>query len=47
MSQPNHTYDPHKSDVFTLGMIILETGLLQYQDSCYKSGWTVIDWRTL
>lgn len=28
MVQPNHTYDPHKSDVFTLGVIILEAGLL-------------------
>ena len=42
--QPSHTYDPHKSDVFTLGMIILEAGLLEYQDSCYKSDWTAIDW---
>lgn len=44
MSEPNHTFDPHKSDVFTLAMIILEIGLLEYQDACYKSDWTLIDW---
>lgn len=33
--------------MFTLGVIMLEIGLLEYQDSCYKSQSTVIDWAQL
>ena len=32
--QPIH--DPYKSDVFTLGMIILHASLMENLDSCYK-----------
>ena len=44
MAQPNHTFDPHKSDVFTLGMVMIEIGLLEYQDVCYIGDSTIIDW---
>jgi hypothetical protein len=27
--------DMFKSDVFTMGVVMLETGLLEYQDECY------------
>jgi hypothetical protein len=33
--QPDNI-DPYKSDVFTLGMIMLEAGLLAPQDECYR-----------
>lgn len=31
---PNH--NPFKSDVFVMGMIVLELGLLEYQDEVYN-----------
>jgi serine/threonine protein kinase len=39
------TYNPYKSDIFTLGMIMLEAGLLEYQDEeCYRDEKTRIHW---
>ncbi len=39
--------NPYKSDIFTLGMIILECGLLQYQDECYRDEYSRIHMETL
>ena len=36
--------NPYKSDVFTLGMIALEMGLLQYQHECYRDDFTRVHW---
>lgn len=30
-----------------MGMILLEAGLLEYQDDCYRDDWTRIQWETL
>lgn len=40
-------YHTYKSDVFTLGIIILEAGLLEYQDDCYRDGGFRIHWDTV
>lgn len=41
-------YNPYKSDIFTLGMIILEAGLFEYQDEqCYRDEKTRIHYETL
>ena len=37
----------YKSDIWTLGMIMLEAGLLEYQDDCYRDDWSRIQWETL
>ena len=36
-----------KTDIWTIGMIMLEAGLLEYQDSCYRDQFTRIHWETL
>lgn len=33
-----------KCDIWTLGMIMLEAGLLQYQDECYRDECARINW---
>lgn len=40
-------HDAFKSDIWTLGMIILEAGLLSYQDECYRDQYSRIHWETL
>ena len=30
-----------------MGMILLEAGLLEYQDDCYRDEWSRIQWETL
>jgi len=32
----NPPTDPYREDVFTAGMLVLESGLLQRQDDCYE-----------
>lgn len=39
--------DVFKSDVFSLGMVLLETGLLEYQDDCYASNGGWLNWEKL
>lgn len=39
--------DIFKSDVFSLGMVMLETGLLEYQDDCYASNGNWLEWEKL
>ncbi len=41
-SQP--TCNPYKSDIFTLAMIILEAGLGNYQDECYRDECSRVHW---
>jgi serine/threonine protein kinase len=41
------TTNTYKSDVWTLGMILLEAGLAQYQDECYRDEYSRIHWETL
>lgn len=43
----NANWNPFKSDIWTLGMIILEAGLLSYQDECYRDQWSRVHWETL
>ncbi len=42
-----HDYDPFRSDIFTMGMVVLEAGLLAYQDECYRDQYSRIHWETL
>lgn len=44
--QPEST-DPYKSDVFTLGMVMLEAGLLSHQDECYREENSKVHWDTV
>lgn len=37
----------YRSDVFTVAMIMLEAGLLQYQDECYRDECSRVHWDTL
>lgn len=39
--------NPYRSDVFTVAMIMLEAGLLQYQDECYRDECARLHWDTL
>ena len=38
---------PYKSDIWTMGMIVLEAGLSQYQDECYRDQSARVHWETL
>lgn len=46
-STPISTINQYKSDVFTLGMILLEIGLLQSQDDCYSQNKRTINWQRI
>jgi len=39
--------NPYKNDVFTLGMIMLECGLLERQDQCYLDDCSRINWQKI
>lgn len=39
--------NPYKSDVFTIGMIMLEAGLLEAQDDCYRDECSRVHWDTV
>ncbi len=41
---PNNSY---KSDIWSMGMIILEAGLLKYQDECYRDECSRVHWETV
>ena len=41
------TINEYKSDLWTMAMIILEGGLLEYQDGCYNGDKTRINWQYL
>lgn len=45
MSSP-HCH-PYKSDVWSLGMVILEAGLGEAQDGCYKEEGARVNWDQL
>lgn len=45
--QAQASCDPYKTDIWTLGMILLEAGLLSYQDGCYRDQFSRIHWDTL
>lgn len=36
-----------KADIWTMGMVMLEAGLLEYQDECYRDEGSRIHWETL
>lgn len=44
---PSGDVDPYRSDVFTFGMVIIETALLKYLDDCYREDNTKVDWDTI
>lgn len=44
---PPRNFNFFRSDVFTVGMIILEVGLFQSQDDCYYSNKTCINWEKI
>lgn len=44
---PGPDINPYKSDVFTLGMVIMEAALLKYLDDCYREENTKINWDTI
>jgi serine/threonine protein kinase len=47
LSGDEQPYNPFKADVFSLGMVMLEAGLLAHQDDCYRHGkinWEVISY---
>lgn len=39
--------NPYKNDVFTLGMIMLECGLLERQEQCYLDDCSRINWQKI
>jgi len=40
--RPNFNKNAYKNDVFTLGMILLESGLLEKMDKCYIEDYSSI-----
>jgi serine/threonine protein kinase len=40
----HHNGQSSKGDIWTLGMIVLEAGLLSYQDDCYRDQCSRIHW---
>lgn len=47
MVQPKHQYLPQKSDVFTLGMVLLEAAGLEFLDEFYEESHTIINERRI
>jgi hypothetical protein len=39
--------NPFKEDVFTAGMVVLESGLLQKLDECYLGEGEAVNWKKL
>ena len=39
--------NPYKNDVFTLGMIMMECGLLERKDECYMDDCSRINWQKI
>ena len=40
-------FPEEKGDIWTMGMIMLEAGLLNYKDECYRDDWSRIHWESI